>query len=81
MKKRKTYSKEFKLDAIALVREQNYSIAEASRHLVRTETCRYFRLVKIVNRIARPLLLIGSTKSKRGNNLSEWELVVKRNPL
>jgi len=33
MKTRKTYSKEFKLDAIALVREQNYSIAEASRNL------------------------------------------------
>ncbi len=33
MTKRKTYSKEFKLDAIALVREQNYSIAEASRNL------------------------------------------------
>ena len=33
MTKRKTYSKEFKLDAIALVREQNYSIVEASRNL------------------------------------------------
>ena len=33
MKIRKTYSKEFKLDAIALVREQNYSIAEAARNL------------------------------------------------
>ena len=33
MKTRKTYSKEFKLDAIALVREQNYSIAEAARNL------------------------------------------------
>ena len=33
MKTRKTYSKEFKLDAIALVREQNYSITEASRNL------------------------------------------------
>ncbi len=33
MKTRKTYSKEFKLDAITLVREQNYSIAEASRNL------------------------------------------------
>jgi transposase len=32
MTKRKTYSKEFKLDAIALVREQHYSIAEASRN-------------------------------------------------
>jgi transposase len=27
MKNRKTYSKEFKLDAIALVREQSYAIA------------------------------------------------------
>ena len=33
MKSRKTYSKEFKLDAIALVREQNYSTAEAARNL------------------------------------------------
>ena len=33
MKTRKTYSKEFKLDAIALVREQNYSIAKAARNL------------------------------------------------
>ncbi|GLS91830.1 transposase [Psychromonas marina] len=33
MKTRKTYSKEFKLDTIALVREQNYSIAEAARNL------------------------------------------------
>ena len=33
MKTRKSYSKEFKLDAIALVREQNYSIAEAARNL------------------------------------------------
>uniref|UniRef100_UPI00035ED8A2 IS3 family transposase n=5 Tax=Psychromonas ossibalaenae TaxID=444922 RepID=UPI00035ED8A2 len=33
MKTRKTYSKEFKLDAIALVREQNYNIAEAARNL------------------------------------------------
>ncbi|MGB2739092.1 MAG: IS3 family transposase [Cognaticolwellia sp.] len=33
MTKRKTYSKEFKLDAIALVRDQNYSIAEAARNL------------------------------------------------
>ncbi len=33
MKIRKSYSKEFKLDAIALVREQNYSIAEAARNL------------------------------------------------
>ena len=36
MKSRKSYSKEFKLDAIALVREQNYSIAEAARNLVVT---------------------------------------------
>ena len=33
MKNRKTYSKEFKLDAIALVREQNYCVAEAARNL------------------------------------------------
>jgi transposase len=33
MKTRKTYSKEFELDAIALVREQNYSTAEAARNL------------------------------------------------
>ena len=33
MTKRKKYSKEFKLDAIALVLEQNYSQAEASRNL------------------------------------------------
>ena len=33
MTKRKTYSKEFKLDAIALVNEQNYSQAEAARNL------------------------------------------------
>ena len=33
MAKRKKYSKEFKLDAIALVVEQNYSQAEASRNL------------------------------------------------
>jgi len=33
MKTRKSYSKEFKLDAIALVREQNYSITEAARNL------------------------------------------------
>ena len=33
MTKRKKYSKEFKLDAIALVIEQNYSQAEASRNL------------------------------------------------
>jgi transposase len=33
MTTRKKYSKEFKLDAIALVIEQNYSQAEASRNL------------------------------------------------
>jgi transposase len=33
MTKRKKYSKEFKPDAIALVVEQNYSQAEASRNL------------------------------------------------
>ena len=33
MTKRKKYSKEFKLDAIALVIEQNYSQAEAARNL------------------------------------------------
>jgi transposase len=33
MEKRKTYSKEFKLDAIALVRDQNYCISEAARNL------------------------------------------------
>jgi transposase len=33
MTKRKQYSKEFKLDAIALVVEQNYSQAEAARNL------------------------------------------------
>ena len=33
MKTRQTYSKEFKLDAIALVREQNYSTAEVARNL------------------------------------------------
>jgi transposase len=33
MKNRKTYSKEFKLDAIALVRDQNYAVAEAARNL------------------------------------------------
>lgn len=33
MTKRKTYSKEFKLDAIALVRDQNYSTTEAARNL------------------------------------------------
>jgi transposase len=33
MKNHKTYSKEFKLDAIALVRDQNYTVAEAARNL------------------------------------------------
>ena len=33
MTKRKTYSKEFKLDAIALVTDQGYSRAEAARNL------------------------------------------------
>ena len=33
MTTRKKYTKEFKLDAIALVLEQNYSQAEASRNL------------------------------------------------
>ena len=33
MTKRRKYSTEFKLDAIALVLEQNYSQAEASRNL------------------------------------------------
>ena len=33
MTKRKSYSKEFKLDAIALVIEQGYSQAEAARNL------------------------------------------------
>jgi transposase len=33
MTKRKKYSKEFKLDAIALVQDQNYNIAEAARNL------------------------------------------------
>jgi len=33
MTKRKKYTKEFKLDAISLVRDQNISIAEASRNL------------------------------------------------
>ena len=33
MTKRKTYTKEFKLDAIALVQEQNYNITEAARNL------------------------------------------------
>jgi transposase len=33
MSKRKKYTKEFKLDAISLVRDQNLNIAEASRNL------------------------------------------------
>jgi transposase len=33
MIKRKTYSKEFKLDAIALVKDQNYFTPEAARNL------------------------------------------------
>jgi len=33
MIKRKKYTKEFKLDAISLVREQNLNVAEASRNL------------------------------------------------
>ena len=33
MTKRKKYTKEFKLDAISLVRDQNLSITEASRNL------------------------------------------------
>ncbi|MBA6358012.1 transposase [Colwellia sp. BRX8-3] len=33
MKSRKTYSNEFKLDAIPLVRDQNYAAAEAARNL------------------------------------------------
>jgi transposase len=33
MKKRQRYSKEFKLDAVRLVTEQGYSIAEAARNL------------------------------------------------
>ena len=33
MSKRKRYTKEFKLDAVSLVREQGYSIAEAARSL------------------------------------------------
>ncbi len=34
MTKRKIYSKEFNLDAITLVVEQNYTQAEASRNLI-----------------------------------------------
>jgi transposase len=33
MKNLKTYSKEFKLDAIALVRGQNYAVVKAPRNL------------------------------------------------
>ena len=33
MKTRKSYSKEFKLDAVSLVTEQNYKVAEAARSL------------------------------------------------
>ncbi len=33
MKIRKTYTKEFKLDAISLVLEQNYAVSEAARSL------------------------------------------------
>ncbi len=33
MKSRKKYSKEFKLDAVSLVLEQDYSRAEAARNL------------------------------------------------
>jgi transposase-like protein len=33
MTKRKKYTKEFKLDAISLVRDQNFNVAEASRNL------------------------------------------------
>ena len=33
MKTRKSYSKEFKLDAVSLVTEQNYKIAEAAHSL------------------------------------------------
>ena len=33
MKTRKTYKKEFKLDAVSLVVEQNYTVAEAARSL------------------------------------------------
>jgi transposase len=33
MKKRQKYSKEFKLDAVRLVTEQGYAIAEAARNL------------------------------------------------
>ncbi len=33
MKKRKTYSKQFKIDAVKLVTEQGYQISEAARNL------------------------------------------------
>ena len=33
MTRRKKYTKEFKLDAISLVRDQNLNVAEASRNL------------------------------------------------
>ena len=33
MKKRKTYSKQFKIDAIKLVTEQGYKLTEAARNL------------------------------------------------
>lgn len=35
---KKTYTKEFKTDAVHLVRDQNYSIAEASRRLEISES-------------------------------------------
>ena len=35
---KKTYTKEFKTDAVSLVREQNYTIAEASRRLEISES-------------------------------------------
>ena len=33
MKKRKTYSKQFKIDAVKLVTEQGYKLSEAARNL------------------------------------------------
>lgn len=33
MKKRKTYSKQFKIDAVKLVTEQGYKISDAARNL------------------------------------------------
>jgi transposase len=33
MKKRKTYSKQFKIDAVKLVTEQGYNLSEAARNL------------------------------------------------